>query len=132
MVLAQIVVSTANNNTYFPLPVTGKCSIRVLGVQYSDDKKNDDLVVQIQSDALYFPYSPARYLTILSAHTGSIAIDQGRHDYHLCNVELNGKILINVIDTATGTTPVHFTHCIISLSIEAINRNLPVDEVLPA
>ena len=132
MVLAQFIVTSANNNTYHPIGITGKCSIRVLGIQYSDDKKQDDMVIQIDSDALFFPYSPARYLTFLSAPHGSIAIDQGRHDYHLCNVELNGKIRLNVIDRATGLTPANFSFCILSLSIEAINRNLPVDESIPA
>ena len=125
MVLAQFIVTPATNNTVFPIGISGKASIRVLGIEYLDDEKKDvGDIIQIVSDSLYFPYSPAKYITFISHPHASAVIDQGKTDYHLPNVSLNSGIRLQVISKTTGITPVAFAGCILNLSIEALNRNI--------
>ena len=132
MVLAQFLITPANNNTVFPIGISGKASIRVLGIEYSDTSgggggnNGDKRIIQIISDSLYFPYSPAKYITLLS-NTSATVIDQGKSDYHLSNVALNSGIRLQVIDRATGVEPVNFVACVLNLSIEALNRNVEVE-----
>ncbi len=130
MVLAQFVITSANNNTVFPIGISGKASIRVLGVEYGDGEHgggNAPHLVQIRSDSLYFPYSPAKYITFMAHASGSAVIDQGRTDYHLANVALNSGIQLQVVDPSTGAEPADFIACVLSLSIEALNRNTEVE-----
>lgn len=123
MVLAQFIITSSNNNQTQTIGITGKCSIRVLGVQYHDTAAGSvSRVIQLNSDALYFPYSPARYLTWVSNNAGQLQLDNSRQEYHLQNVVLNGQILLNVIDKATGTTPTNFQWCVVSLDIEKLNK----------
>ena len=125
MVLAQFVITPANNNTVFPIGISGKASIRVLGVEYFDDTKKDvDEIIQIVSDSLYFPYSPAKYITFISHTHATAVIDQGKADYHLPNVSLNSGIHLQVIAKASGVEPTNFAGCVLNLSIEALNRNV--------
>lgn len=128
MVLAQFLITPANDNTVFPIGISGKASIRVLGIEYQDEEnKNDPQIIQIVSDSLYFPYSPAKYITFLTYSHATTVIDQGRTDYHLTNVALNSGIQLRVIDKTTGVQPAHFKACILTLSIEALNRNVEVE-----
>jgi hypothetical protein len=128
MVLAQFLITPANDNTVFPIGISGKASIRVLGIEYQDEEnKNDPQIIQIVSDSLYFPYSPAKYITFLTYSHATTVIDQGRTDYHLTNVALNSGIQLRVIDKTTGAQPAHFKACILTLSIEALNRNVEVE-----
>jgi len=128
MVLVQFLITPANNNTLFPIGISGKASIRVLGVEYLDDEKKDPgRAVQIQSDVLYFPYSPTKYLTFLIHPHASSVIDQGRHDYHLSNVSLNSQVRLHVVDPATGVEPPNFLACVLNLSIESLNRNMEIE-----
>ena len=125
MVLAQFIITPATNNKVFPIGISGKASIRVLGIEYFDDAKKDvGEIIQIVSDSLYFPYSPAKYLTFLSHPHATAVIDQGKTDYHLPNVSLNSGITLQVISKTTGVEPVDFAGCILNLSIEALNRNI--------
>jgi hypothetical protein len=125
MVLAQFVITPANNNTVFSIGISGKASIRVLGIEYVDDTKKDvGEIIQIISDSLYFPYSPAKYITFISHPHATAVIDQGKIDYHLPNVSLNSGIQLQVISKATGVEPADFAGCILNLSIEALNRNV--------
>lgn len=128
MVLLQFVITSANNNTRFPVAIAGKCSIRVLSVEYGDTKGigSNPVIVQIQSDVLYFPYSPAKYLTVMGHSRGDITIDDSQGGFHLNNVTVNSGIHLNVIDVATGTTPTLFSAVILSLSVEEINQNVVV------
>jgi hypothetical protein len=128
MVLAQFLITAANNGTVFPIGISGKASIRVLGIEYSDDEKKDaGHIIQIVSDSLYFPYSPAKYITFLAHAHANTVIDQGKSDYHLTNVALNSGIRLQVIDKTTGVQPVDFVACVLNLSIEALNRNVEVE-----
>jgi hypothetical protein len=128
MVLAQFLITPANNNTVFPIGISGKASIRVLSIEYQDDEnKNDPQIIQIVSDSLYFPYSPAKFITFLTYSHATTVIDNGRTDYHLTNVALNSGIRLQIIDKATGVEPAHFSACVLNLSIEALNRNVEVE-----
>jgi hypothetical protein len=131
MVLAQFLITPANNNTVFPLGISGKASIRVLGIEYSDTSGGggnpDKRIIQIVSDSLYFPYSPAKFITFLSNASSTAVIDNGKSDYHLTNVALNSGIRLQVIDRATGAEPGDFVGCVLTLSIEALNRNVEVE-----
>lgn len=131
MVLAQFLITPANNNTVFPLGISGKASIRVLGIEYSDTSGGggnpDKRIIQIVSDSLYFPYSPAKFITFLSNASSTAVIDNGKSDYHLTNVALNSGIRLQVIDQATGAEPGDFVGCVLTLSIEALNRNVEVE-----
>jgi hypothetical protein len=128
MVLAQFLITPANNNTVFPIGISGKASIRVLGIEYQDDEnKNDPQIIQIVSDSLYFPYSPAKFITFLTYPHATSTIDNGRTDYHLTNVALNSGIRLQIIDKTTGEEPANFMACVLNLSIEALNRNVEVE-----
>lgn len=123
MVLAQFIINASNNNSLFAIGVSGKCSIRVLGVQYHDTAAAGvSRIIQVRSDSLYFPYSPARHLTIVSNNAGQMTFDNSRNEYHLKDVSLNSQVLLNVVDYATGTTPTNFQWCVLTLDIEKINE----------
>lgn len=128
MVLVQIIVTAANNNTRFTVPIAGKCSLRVLGIEYGDSENvgHNSRIIQIQSDMLYFPYSPAKYITFMGHERGRMNFDDSQGGFHLTNVDINSGILLNVIDTATGVAPANFIGLVLSLSIEEINRNVVV------
>lgn len=124
MVLVQFIITAATNDTYFTLPVSGKCSIRVLNVCYHATEANtNSRVVQIRSDLLLFPYSPARYLTIMSNSQGNITFDSSHNEYSLQNIVLQGQIRLAVVDNATGAQPATFQHLVLTLQIEAMNEN---------
>jgi hypothetical protein len=124
MVLVQCIITTANNDTYFTLPVSGKCSIRVLHVAYhGTGSATLSQVVQIRSDILLFPYSPARFLTIVTNPIGNTTFDASHNEYNLQNIVLQGQLRLAVVDNATGAQPAHFQHCVLTLQIESMNEN---------
>lgn len=129
MVLLQFIVTAANNNTLFPVGIAGQCSLRVLGIEYGDTENpgHNSRIIQIQSDVLYFPYSPAKFITFMGHERGRMNIDDSQGGFHLNNVNVNSGIRLNVIDVATGTTPANFIGVVLSLSIEEINRSKVVD-----
>lgn len=121
MVLCQVYITSANNNNYFVIPYSGKCSIRVLNMQYHDTAGGgQSRAIQLQSDLLFFPYSTMRYLCLLSSANASLNIDQGYKEYNIKDVELKGRIFFNVIDIATGTQPANFQHLLLTLQIEEL------------
>lgn len=130
MVLVQFIITTANNDTYFTLPISGKCCIRVLNAMYHGTGSTTvSYVIQIRSDLLYFPYSPARYLTLVNNAQASLNFDQGFKEYNLQNIVLQGQIRLAVVDNATGAQPANFQHCVLTLQIESMNENFnPHDE----
>jgi hypothetical protein len=122
MVLVQFIITAANNDSYFTIPVSGKCSIRVLNVSYHATEANtNSRVVQVRSDLLLFPYSPARFLTIMSNPQGNTSFDSSHNEYSLQNIVLQGQIRLAVVDNATGATPATFQHLVLSLQIESMN-----------
>lgn len=121
MVLVQIIITPATNNRFFPLGISGECSLRVLSYDHHDTG-NTARIIQVQSEQLIFPYSPARYLTVMTNQHSTHTVDDSRDGFHLNNVVLNGGIHLFVVDRATGLTPANFTFGLLTLSIEMINR----------
>ena len=123
MVLVQVLITTSNNDTNFVIPISGKCCIRVLSMVYHGTEANtNSRVIQLRSDILYFPYSPLKYLTMISNPSGSLNYDNAYHEYNLQNVVLQGQIRLTVVDNATGAQPATFQWCLVSLQIEKINE----------
>ena len=129
MVLVQIYITPAggglstDNGKFQVVPITGKCSIRVLNMVYHDTAlATSHRLIQVVSDNLYFPYSPHRYLSMLSNPVATLNYDVSRNEYHLKDQTLNGQLQLQVIDKATGAEPVNFTDCLISLEIEQIDK----------
>ncbi len=128
MVLVQFLITKDDgNNKEFMLPVSGKCSIRVLKIDYFDsDNTYHCFPIQIQSDILYFPYSSTRYLTFLSHPSHASTMDSGFKEYNLYAV-VPGKIRLNVVNATTGAQPANFEYCVLTLELEQINRDFDVE-----
>ena len=128
MVLCQfLIIKEAGNNKEFIVPVSGKCSIRVLKIDYydSDNIKHCD-VIQLQSDVLFFPYSPCRYLTFLSHPSHVSTIDSGFKEYNIY-AQIPGKIHLNLVDAQSGLEPFDFEYCVLTLELEQLNRDFDVE-----
>lgn len=126
MPLAQLLITSANNNTLFVLPVSGAVSIQILGIQYFDATAVNR-IIQIQSDTLYFAYSPQKFLTVLSPGTGvcnvSQTIDNSIQSFHLKHQAFAGQMLLNVVQQFSSDTsdlPASFK-CLITLNVEQID-----------
>ena len=122
MVLVQIIILPTNNNTFFPIGISGECSLRVLSYSHHDSGAAPR-IIQVRSDQLLFPYSPARFLTVMTNQHSTHTVDDSQGGFHLNNVILNGGVHLYVVDRATGVTPAGFTFGILTLSIERINRS---------
>ena len=123
MVLVQVLINTSNNDTYFVIPISGKCSIRVLNMVYqSTEAATNSRVIQLRSDILYFPYSPLKYITMISNPSATLNYDTAYQEYNLQNVVMQGQIRLTVADNATGLVPAGFQWCLVSLQIEHINE----------
>lgn len=126
MVLVQIIITPTNNNTFFPIGIIGECSLRVLSYSHHDTG-NQARIIQVVSPQLVFPYSPARYLSVLTNQHSTHTVDDSQGGFHLNNVILNGGIELYVIDRATGQAPAGFSFGLLTLSIERINRTVEVE-----
>ena len=122
MVLVQFIITTANNNTNFVLPISGKCCIRVLNVVYHATGAVS-VPIQLRSDLLFLPYSPARYITWINQPSTTLNYDQGFQEYNFNNVVLQGQIGLNVCNASDGAVPTGFQYCVVSLQIEQINEH---------
>jgi len=120
MVLVQIYVTTGNNNSYFPIPLSGTCSIRILNIQYNEGGTTNR-IIQIQSDMLLLPYSPMRYITFMNGANTTINMDQSYKEYNFDKLYVRGQIFINIIDYGTKAQPAGFVNCIINLDVEELD-----------
>lgn len=126
MVLVQIIITPSNNGSFFPIGISGKCSLRVLAYDHHDSG-GVARIIQVRSDQLYFPYSPARYLTVMTNQHSTHTVDDSQGGFHLNNVVINGGIQLQVVNYATGAQPAGFTLGLLTLSIEQINRDVEVE-----
>lgn len=126
MVLVQIIITPQNNGLFFPIGISGLCSLRVLSYDHHDTGGQPRLI-QVISEQLVFPYSPARYLTVMTNQHSTHTVDDSQGGFHLNNVVINGGLQLQVINQATGAEPAGFTFGLLTLSIEEINRNKVVD-----
>lgn len=128
MAFAQLLINSTNNNTYFTIPITGKACMRVLSVQYMDGT-TARRVLQLQSDNLYFAYSPQKFLTFMATpptvSQANVSVDVSRDGYHLTDQAFNGNIQINVAQLSSSDSsalPNTFT-CLVTLEFENINKD---------
>ena len=127
MLVQILITNTSNGGTaptgsYYTIPISGKCCIRVLGVQYhSNDAGSTARVLQIQSDALVANYSPLRWFSWINNGQSTVSIDSSHREYHFQNVVLNGNIFLKLVDQA-GTALSSTYQCVLSLEIECINK----------
>ncbi len=119
MVLAQVVINSDlnNNGSYFLLPMVGKCSIKILSISTYGAKQHSFL--QLKSDVLQMPYSGSPNFIWYVEPQSFKSIDSSNNEYHFENVNVQGKVFIDVCEL-DGTRPVGLD-CIITLSIEKIN-----------
>tara|TARA_R110000868_G_scaffold16057_1_gene72724 strand:- start:120 stop:515 length:396 start_codon:yes stop_codon:yes gene_type:complete len=129
MVLVQLVVTnltsdslTANNNTYFNVPLYGVYDINVISLQFHDSGANTQFrVVELQSDILRFPHSSRQFLTFLNNAQTAINFEASAENMpSIKNIDLNGKILINTVLLA-GTAFNNF-HMVLTLEATVSNR----------
>jgi hypothetical protein len=126
MVLVQFIIDTNNNNTFFVVPISGKCCITVLNIAYHATG-TVHVPIQLRSDSLYFPYSPAKYITWINGPTATLNYDSGqKQDYNLNNVVLNGQIQLAVCNASNGAVPAGFEYCVVSLQIEQLNESFQI------
>lgn len=117
MVLVQIYVSQALNNSYIDIPLYGTYDVSVVGIQYHDNPSLGR-PMEIRSDLLRFPNSSRPFLMFINAAHTNIASgsDTGRM-ISIPNCDFNGKVLINLIDITTGVEPVGMQYLLISLEV---------------
>jgi hypothetical protein len=130
MVLVQLVVTnlasgslTANNNTYFDVPLFGIYDINVISLQFHDSGANTQFrVLEIQSDVIRFPHSSRQYLTFFNNPQNSINFEaSGENMPSVKNCDLNGKILINV-NALYAPTALNNFHMVLTLEATVSNR----------
>ena len=129
MVLVQLVVTnltsdslTANNNTYFNVPLYGVYDINVISLQFHDSGANTQFrVVELQSDILRFPHSSRQFLTFLNNAQTAINFEASAENMpSIKNIDLNGKILINTVLLA-GTAFNNY-HMVLTLEATVSNK----------
>lgn len=117
MVLCQISVPVAQNNTFIPVPLFGIYDVNVINVQYLDSAVTTG-VFEVRSDILRFPNSASTFLTFINAPRTFVQFNHGTEEMvSIPNADFNGRLLINVINRATGTTPVNMTEIVITLEV---------------
>jgi len=123
MVFVQINVPLASNNTYFDVPCFGICDIIIVGLQYHETGAATKRVLEMRSDVLRFPSSQSQFLTWVINPTISLNFSSGTDIIpSIKRADLNGKILINIIEKSTGIAPANMTDFILSLEISEVNR----------
>ena len=126
MPLVQLLVSSsaANNNTNFVVPVSGKCSIRILSVVFHHTEANtNSRAIQVRSDILQFPYSPLKWLTFISNPSATLAIDNGFQEYNINNAVLQGQLGINVVQSDGTDLPAGTWRLLLTMQIEKIGED---------
>jgi hypothetical protein len=123
MVLVQILITDTTNSQNYVVPISGKCSIRVLSVVYHSSEANtNSRVVQIRSDILQFPYSPMKWLTMISNPQATLNFDTAYQEYNVNNIILQGQLYLSAVQS-DGTALPGTWRCLISLQIEKIGED---------
>lgn len=126
MPLAQLLITSANNNSLFVLPVSGSVSMQILNIQYFDSTAVNR-IIQIQSDTLYFAYSPQKYITLLTPGAGvcnvSNTIDNSIQSFHLKQQAFAGQMLLNVaqVFSSDASALPNTFKCLITINVEQID-----------
>jgi hypothetical protein len=117
MVLVQISITPANNGTYIPINIVGMYNVRITGIQYQQGA-NDHRVIGIDNDKLrmisQFPYP----IFLVNATTiNGFGFDTSK-EFHFKGVDFDGRIFINVINTADKAEPANFNHLVLTLDVD--------------
>ena len=124
MVFVQIVVPVASNNTYFNVPCYGLCDIIIVNLQYHESGAATKRILELRSDVLRFPSSQSQFLTWCINPTINLNFSSGTDIVpSIKRADLNGKILINVIEKSTGLEPANMTDFILTLEVSEVNRS---------
>tara|TARA_R110000868_G_scaffold129239_1_gene337803 strand:- start:1 stop:378 length:378 start_codon:yes stop_codon:yes gene_type:complete len=124
MVFCQIVVPVASNNTYFDVPCYGLCDIIIVNLQYHESGAATKRILELRSDVLRFPSSQSQFLTWCINPTINLNFSSGTDIVpSIKRADLNGKILINVIEKSTGVAPANMTDFILTLEVSEVNRS---------
>lgn len=128
MVLVQILVTDTTNNENYVVPISGKCSIRVLSAVYHSNEANTNArVVQVRSDILQFPYSPMKWLTLISNPQATLNYDQGHLEYSVNNIVLQGQLGLNAVQSDGSALPGTW-RLLITLQVEMIGEEFKVNQ----
>lgn len=128
MVLVQILVTDTTNNQNYVVPISGKCSIRVLSAVYHSTEANTNArVVQLRSDILQFPYSPMKWLTLISNPQATLNYDQGHLEYNVQNIILQGQLGLNAVQSDGSALPGTWK-LLITLQVEMIGEEFKVNQ----
>jgi len=120
MVLIQLYIAAAQNNTYLDVPLYGTFDVNLLNVSYHDAPALARPML-IQSDILRVPNSQQQGIMFINAPSSSTPFNQGiERMLSFPNCDFNGKVLINLIDKTTGIAPVGFQYLLITL--EAVKK----------
>ena len=123
MPLVQVLVTSATNNVDQIIPISGKCSIRVLSAVYHSDEANtNSRIVQIRSDLLQTPYSPLKWITLMSNPQGTLNFDTSYKEYNFNNIVLQGRCGFNLVQSDGSALPGTW-QCILTLQVEKINED---------
>jgi hypothetical protein len=122
MVLVQISVTTSNNGTYIPINLTGVRDVRITAIQYhSTDAAGTVKIIGINTDKLRLSNSQFGFPIFMNnSQTNYFGFDSSFQEYQFHGVDFDGRIFINVIDTATGSAPANFTNLVLTLSVEQL------------
>ena len=128
MVLVQILVTDTTNNQNYVVPISGKCSIRVLSAVYHSNEANTNArAVQLRSDILQFPYSPMKWLTLISNPQATLNYDQGHLEYNVNNIVLQGQLGLNAVQSDGSALPGTWK-LLITLQVEMIGEEFKVNQ----
>jgi len=101
-----------NNPSEFNIDFFGDAEIEINTIQIQFSTDPTYMRLEVQSPELQFDYGNSRYLQItypFASH--NLQAGMVRYKFHSY---LNGKITINVIDTATKAEPANFTELILA------------------
>jgi hypothetical protein len=116
MVLIQIYVTAALNNTYFDVPLYGTYDVNIVNISYHDTPVQAR-PMQIRSDILRLANSQ-QPIMFINAPSSSTNINAGTERMiSIPNCDFNGRVLINLIDVTTGAQPANMQYLLITLEV---------------
>lgn len=118
--LVQVVIRSADlvsGKVRVAMPYYTYCDVNVIAIQYCDtDNSQHTHLIQLKSDLLTMSQSPTPYLTFI-AQSGSNLITFADTRIHFKDILLNGNLVLEPINVATGTTPANFSNLVLTLDV---------------
>ena len=104
--------------TEFHMDIQGEVEICVKAIQVQFSTDPAIMKMEVQSPNLQFDYGNERYIQIIYPF-GNHNLASGNIDYSF-RTYMSGKILINIIDTATKAEPANLTYVILSGTVRKL------------